>query len=214
MGELKRAAQQLGITSTTLREQGWSTASPARIETVKNDPPDWLITARGRRRVKKEKQQRLRDRKTIAARLGIRAQAVVEHDICPGNVKTLLAAPPEWLLLEQERHRAQVEREEKDHLLRELTEQMVTSVHESWFQELKCAFTDEEADALDAQWAPEVKRAKQDAKRMIEEMSPDQIKAHIDREKDTSARAAVQRAKQLVTRALVEQAFGGDDAQK
>ena len=28
MGELKRAAQVLGVTSSTLRQQGWATASP------------------------------------------------------------------------------------------------------------------------------------------------------------------------------------------
>ena len=42
MGELKRAAQQLGVTSTTLREHGWKTAPAARIEAVKNNPPGWL----------------------------------------------------------------------------------------------------------------------------------------------------------------------------
>jgi hypothetical protein len=31
MGELKRAAQQLGVASTVLRQQGWKTASDARI---------------------------------------------------------------------------------------------------------------------------------------------------------------------------------------
>ena len=39
MGELKRAAQQLGVTSTTLREHGWKTASAGHIEAVKNNPP-------------------------------------------------------------------------------------------------------------------------------------------------------------------------------
>ncbi len=53
MGELKRAAQQLGVTSTTLREHGWKTASAGRIEAVKNNPPGWLIEARERRRQKR-----------------------------------------------------------------------------------------------------------------------------------------------------------------
>jgi hypothetical protein len=32
MRELKRAARQLGVTSTTLRQHGWKTASPARVK--------------------------------------------------------------------------------------------------------------------------------------------------------------------------------------
>jgi hypothetical protein len=46
MGELKRAAQQLGVTSTTLRQHGWKTASPARVKAVRDNPPDWLLAAR------------------------------------------------------------------------------------------------------------------------------------------------------------------------
>src|SRR5262245_27739493 len=38
MGELKRAAQQLGVTGTTLREHGWKTASAERVQAVKDNP--------------------------------------------------------------------------------------------------------------------------------------------------------------------------------
>jgi hypothetical protein len=31
VSELKRAAQDLGVASTTLRQQGWKTASPERV---------------------------------------------------------------------------------------------------------------------------------------------------------------------------------------
>jgi DNA-binding transcriptional regulator YdaS (Cro superfamily) len=36
-GELKRAARQLGVTSTTLRQHGWRTASPARVKAAAVD---------------------------------------------------------------------------------------------------------------------------------------------------------------------------------
>jgi hypothetical protein len=36
-GELERAARQLGVTSTTLRQHGWKTASPARVKAVAVD---------------------------------------------------------------------------------------------------------------------------------------------------------------------------------
>ncbi len=48
--ELKRAAQILDVTSTTLRQRGWKTASGARIQAVTEDPPDWLIAARENQR--------------------------------------------------------------------------------------------------------------------------------------------------------------------
>ncbi|MBS4728242.1 hypothetical protein MSM1_07725 [Mycobacterium sp. SM1] len=46
MGGLKRAAQALGVAGSTLRQQGWATASPARVQAVMRDAPDWLIAAR------------------------------------------------------------------------------------------------------------------------------------------------------------------------
>jgi hypothetical protein len=36
-GELERAARQLGVTSTTLRQHGWKTASPARVKAAAVD---------------------------------------------------------------------------------------------------------------------------------------------------------------------------------
>ncbi len=37
MRELERAARQLGVTSTTLRQHGWRTASPARVKAAAID---------------------------------------------------------------------------------------------------------------------------------------------------------------------------------
>jgi hypothetical protein len=85
MGELKRAAQRLGVTSTVLREHGWKTASAERIEAVKNNPPGWLIEARERRRQKRAGQCYLRDRKATASGLGIQVRAVKARGITPGE---------------------------------------------------------------------------------------------------------------------------------
>ena len=205
MGALKRAAQQLGISSTLLRQHGWKTASPERIRAVTDNPPDWLVEARDRRDVKRARQQRLRDRKDTAARLGIQVRAVAERDIRPEDVGDLLAALPEWLIAEQLRRHAQVEREAKDRLGRELTDALVLSVHDAWFQQLKRATSHAEVDAIDAQWAPEVQRVKAEARQMVDELSPEQLRARIDRDRDAANQAGVYRAAQLARRA-----FGGD----
>jgi hypothetical protein len=68
-GELKRAAWQLGVTSTTLRQHGWKTASPARVRAARDNPPDWLAAARERRKGK----HRRRDRVSMADQLLRRA---------------------------------------------------------------------------------------------------------------------------------------------
>src|SRR5262249_28135538 len=149
-----------GVASTTLRQQGWKTASPERVRAVQDKPPEWLIEARERRRQQKARQRRLRDRKDTAARLGVQVRAVTERDIKPSEVKGLLAAPPAWLIAEQARRQAQAGREAKDRLRRDLTDVLVTSVHDAWFQELKRATSDQEAGAIDARWAPEADRAK------------------------------------------------------
>lgn len=94
MGELKRAAQQLGVTSTVLRQHGWKTATHARVEAAKADPPEWLVVARERYRKKRMKQKMLRDCKSTAGRLGIQVRAVHEHNINLGDVPALLADPP------------------------------------------------------------------------------------------------------------------------
>jgi len=205
VGELKRAAQRLGVTSTTLRQQGWKTASPERIEAAEDDPPGWLTVARERRRAKRARQERLRDRKNTAARLEVQARAVRERDITPSEVEDLLAAPPDWLIAEQGRQKAQTEREAKDRLRRELTDVLVMSVHDAWFQQLKGATSDAEVDAIDAQWAPEVDRARREAQQMVDELIPGQVRSRIDREQDAADRAGVYRAAQLARRA-----FGGD----
>jgi len=179
VGELKRAAQRLGVTSTTLRQQGWKTASPERIEAAEDDPPDWLVVARERRRVKRARQERLRDRKNTAARLEVQARAVRERDITPSEVEDLLAAPPDWLIAEQARQTAQTEREAKDRIRRELTDVLVMSVHDAWFQQLKRATSDAEVDAIDARWAPEVDRVRREAQQMVDELTPGQAPGFI-----------------------------------
>ena len=205
MGELKRAARQLDVTSSVLRQQGWKTASDARIHAVKADPPEWLIRAQETRRKKRSRQKRLRDRRNIAARLGIQARAATEHDIEPGDVEALLAEPPEWLVVEQQRRQAQIEREVKERLRADLSEALADSVRDVWFQELKYATTDEEADAIDARWAPEIAKAKNEARRLAGELTPEQVRARIERERESARAAGVYRAAQLVRRAL-----GGD----
>jgi hypothetical protein len=168
MGQAKmrgpeRAAQQLGVTSTTLRQHG------------------------------------RRDRVSTAARLGVQPRAVRERGIKPGEVGGLLAARPGWLIAE--RRQAQIAREADDKLRRELAGALVASVHEVWFQELKHAVTGADADAIDARWAPEVARAKQEARQLAGELSAEQVRARIGRERDTSHAAARYRAGQLLRRA-------------
>ncbi|HEY2264631.1 MAG TPA: hypothetical protein VGI96_18555 [Streptosporangiaceae bacterium] len=68
--ELKRAARQLGITSTTLRQRGWKTASSARVRAARENPPDWLAAARKRRHTQRFRQRGRRDRECMAAGLG------------------------------------------------------------------------------------------------------------------------------------------------
>jgi hypothetical protein len=173
MRELKRAARQLGVTSTTLRQHGWKTGSPARVRAARDNPPDWLAAARERRPGKHQR----RDRASTAARLGIQPRAVREHDIEPGEVGGLPAARPGWLIAE--RRQAQTAREADDKLRREFADALMTSMREVWFQELKTAVTDADADAIDAQWAPEDRRAKQEAWRLAGELTPEQVRARI-----------------------------------
>jgi Family of unknown function (DUF5997) len=198
MRELKRAAPQLGVTSTILRQQGWKTASPARVRAVRDDPPEWLAVARERRPGKHQR----RDRVSTAARLGIQPRAVRERGIKPGEVGDLLAARPSWLIAEQQRRQAQLAREADGKLRRELADALVTSVHEVWFQELKTAVTDADIDAIDARWAPQVRRARQEALQLASELSAEQVRARIGRERDASHAAACYRAGRLLRRAL------------
>jgi hypothetical protein len=150
------------------------------------------------------RRRRRRDRASTAARLGVQSRAVRERAIEPGEAGGLLAARPGWLVAEQERRQAQIAREAEDQLRRELADALVTSVHEVWFQELKRAVTDADADAdaIDARWAPEVRRAKQEARQLAGELTAEQVQARIGRERDASYAAACYRAGQLLRRAL------------
>ena len=202
MGELKRAARQLGVASTTLRQHGWRTASPARVQETKENPPDWLVEARERQREKRARNRDRRNREATAARLGIRARAVKDREIQPREVDDLLASPPDWLIAEQERRQAQIERESKDRLRRELTDALLDSVEDAWFQELKYAVSDAEADAINDRGASDVRRAKQEARRLVEELTEEQVRARIGREQDAVREAAGYRAARLARWAL------------
>jgi hypothetical protein len=78
----------------------------------------------------------------------------------------------------------------------------VTSVREVWFQELKHAVSDADIDAIDARWAPEVRRAEREARQLAGELAPEQVRAQIGREQDASYAAARYRASQRLRRAL------------
>jgi len=107
---------------------------------------------------------------------------VKERDVRPNDGAELLVAQPDWLVAEQQRRHAQTEREAKDTLCGELADTLITSVHEVWLQELKGATTDAGVDAIDARWAPEVDRARREARRLVNQLTPEQARARIDRE--------------------------------
>jgi hypothetical protein len=139
-----------------------------------------------------------RDRVSTAARLGIQPRVVRDRDIKPGEVEGLLAARPGWLIAEQERRQAQTEREAEDKLRRDLADALVASVHEVWLQDLKTAVT----GAVDARWAPKVRRTRREARQLAGELTPEQVRARIGRERDASYAAARCRAGQLLIRAV------------
>jgi hypothetical protein len=58
------------------------------------------------------------------------------------------------------------------------------------------------AAAVDARWAPEVRRAKREARRLAGELSAEQVRARIGRERGAAFAAACYRAGQLLWRAL------------
>jgi hypothetical protein len=202
MGELKRAAQLLGVGTAALRQQGWSTASPARVEATMDDPPEWLIAARQNRRKKDIRQHRRRETQRTARQLGIAVRVVKERGVTPADVAGLLAAQPDWLVAAQQRQRDLIERRANDELLGALTDSLIASVHDGWFQELKHAASDDDVAAIDARWAPEVGRATGEARRLVNELSPEQIQARIDREAQAAHEAARYRATRLLDRAL------------
>jgi uncharacterized membrane protein YccC len=72
----------------------------------------------------------------------------------------------------------------------------------AWLQELKHAVRDKDADAINARWAPEVGRAKQEARRLADELTPERVRARIARERDAAFEAARYRAGQFLRRAL------------
>jgi hypothetical protein len=173
MREPERAARQLGVTSTTLRQHG------------------------------------RRDRVSTAARLGGQPRAVRDRGIKPGEVGDLLVARPGWLIAEREWRQVQTARAAEDKLRRELADALVASAHEVWFQELKHAVTGADIDAVDAWWALEVSRARQEARRLAGELAPGRVRARIGRERDDSDAAAGYRASRFLRRALE----GGDGGQ-
>jgi hypothetical protein len=58
------------------------------------------------------------------------------------------------------------------------------------------------AAAVDARWAPEVSRARQEARHLAGELTPEQVRARIGRERDAACAAARYRADRLLERAL------------
>jgi hypothetical protein len=58
------------------------------------------------------------------------------------------------------------------------------------------------AAAVDARWVPEVRRAKQEARQLAGELTPEQVRARIGRERDASYQAACYRAGRLLRWAL------------
>jgi hypothetical protein len=58
------------------------------------------------------------------------------------------------------------------------------------------------AAAVDARWAPEVSRARQEARQLAGELAPEQVRARTGRERDAAFDAARYRAGQLLRRAL------------
>ncbi len=58
------------------------------------------------------------------------------------------------------------------------------------------------AAAVDARWAPEVSRSEREARQLAGQMTPEQARARIGRERDASYQAACYRADRLLRRAL------------
>lgn len=137
MGELKRAAQQLGVTSSVLRQQGWKTASDARIAAVLNDPPEWLDHARERRRKQMVKRRIMHQRNTTAQRLGVQVRAVKAYGVDPSDVEAILADPPDWLVTERKRKRTQVERAKADAERRDAADARQAEIDDAYLRAYK-----------------------------------------------------------------------------
>lgn len=132
--------------------------------------------------LERARKRRRRERQSTAARLGVQVRAVRDRGITPDEVA------------EQERRQARIEREAEGRLRCELADALVTSVHEVWSQELKHAVSDADVAAIDARWAPEVGRAKREARQLAGELTAEQVRARIAR----------YRVGQLLRRALGE----------
>jgi hypothetical protein len=112
MGELKRAAAMLGVTSSALRQQGWSTASQERVQKALDDAPEWLVAARGLHSARVSRRLQKRAERRVADRLGIGVRLVREHHVEASEVAALLSSPPTWLLEAQARRAAHLQREQ------------------------------------------------------------------------------------------------------
>jgi hypothetical protein len=91
---------------------------------------------------------------------------------------------------EQDRRQAQTGREAEGRLRRELTDAMVTSMHEAWLRKLKHAASYADIDAINARWAAGVRRAKREARQLAGELSAEQVRARIGRGRDAAYQAA------------------------
>lgn len=198
MGQLKLAAQELGITSSTLRQNGWSTASPERIAAVKADPPEWLLRAREKKEQQQARLRRRRDTRLTAEKLGIRTAVVRERKLHLADVPTLRADPPEWLTVEQRRQREIENRKKLEALRAELRKTLTDAIHEAWFQELKQAQDDRDVDRIDTYWSRKARDVRQEVQQMFTEMTPEQIRARIHRENESIHDAGVVRARNLL----------------
>lgn len=177
MGQLKRAAEMLGVSSSDLRAQGWTTASEARVAAVLADRPSWLRQAQVARRARRDAKRGRGRRRAMADRLGVQARAVRERDVQLGEVNGLLAAPPDWLETERERRQLQVEREGRDRLRVDLRTALQDSVRDSWFRHWKDALNPTDADLVDEYWAAEYGRARGLARDLVDELTPEQVLA-------------------------------------
>ncbi len=137
MGQLKHAAELLGVTSATLRQHGWRSASPARIQAVLDDPPGWLTVAREHNGNKRAKRHMRRLRHSTAERLDVAVAVVRQRGLRPSDVGALLAAPPDWLIVAQQRRQAHREQEQADAQRRADRETHEREVAEAYLRAVK-----------------------------------------------------------------------------
>lgn len=177
MGQLKRAAELLGVSSSDLRAQGWATASDARVAAVLADRPAWLTQAQQARRARRDAKRGRGRRRAMADRLGVQRRAVREHGVQLGDVNGLLASPPDWLETERHRRQVQVEREARDRLRVDLRTALEDSVRDAWFRDWKDAADDAEAGTVDDYWSAEYGRARGVARELVDDLTAEQVLA-------------------------------------